>query len=86
MKLRYDFDVQEMGTQYCASTVNVDDFNGAIFFSEVGKTIFEELKVGVEREELIEKLLKKYIGKREEIEAEVDKFLDTLTQNGLLVD
>ena len=73
-----------MGDQFCASPVDINDFNGAIFFSEVGKAVFEELKNHIERDELIERITKKYIGDKAEINAEVDKFIDILKENNLL--
>ena len=84
MKLKYRLIIKQIGDQYSASTSNFEEFNGVIFFSEVGKYILEELEFGITKEELMEKLISRYIGDKAEIEAEVDNFISTLTQNGLL--
>ena len=84
MKLKFDFIIQKMGDQYCASPVDINYFNGVLFFSEVGKTVFEELMIGIEEDELIDKIIKKYIGDKLEIKKEIDKFLNILKENQLL--
>ena len=86
MKLKYKFVIKPIGDQFSASTLNASDFNGVLFFSEVGKYIFEELEFGIEKEELIEKLMRRYEGDAEEIKNEADKFINILKENQLLED
>ncbi len=54
------------------------DFNGVINLNETGAFLFEQLQKGIEKEELVEKMLDEYDVTREKASADIDLFINKL--------
>lgn len=88
MKLKYDFVIQEVGTDYfaVANGESTKEFSNLIKLNSVGKDIFEKLKEDTTIEEVIKFIKDKYDGDDEMIEKSVRSFIDNLSKQNLLTE
>lgn len=80
MKIKDDFALRKVADSYVVVPVNslTLDFNGVINFNETGAFLFEQLQKGIEKEELVEKMLDEYDVTREKASADIDLFINKL--------
>lgn len=85
MRLKYQFQIQEVAGKYCAVVDSEDSsFNGIISMNQICKSVFEMLKEEVTEEEIVEELLKNYEESEKDISEGVRSFLQGLKDNKLL--
>lgn len=86
MKVKDGFILREVAGAYVVVPVGsrADDFNGMIYLNETGAFFWELAQKGAQRDEMVEKCLKEYDADKEQIEEDVDKFINTLKENELL--
>ncbi len=77
MKIKKDFILRKVADSYVVVPVGkmTLDFNGIINLNETGAFLFGLMQKGIEREELIEKLLEEYDVSPEKAAADVDSFI-----------
>ena len=77
MKIKKDFILRKVADSYVVVPVGkmTLDFNGIINLNETGAILFGLMQKGIEREELIEKLLEEYDVSPEKAAADVDSFI-----------
>lgn len=87
MKLKYQLAVQEIAGTYMAVAVGTDarKFNSVINLNETGKEIVELLQQETTVDAMVEVLSRKYEGEENVIRASVEKVIQKLTDEGLLV-
>lgn len=80
MKIKDDFVLRKVADSYVVVPVNslTLDFNGVINLNEIGAFLFEQLQKGIEKEELVEKMLDEYDVTREKASADIDLFINKL--------
>lgn len=80
MKIKDDFVLRKVADFYVVVPVNslTLDFNGVINLNETGAFLFEQLQKGIEKEELVEKMLDEYDVTREKASADIDLFINKL--------
>ncbi|WP_294387016.1 PqqD family protein [uncultured Ruminococcus sp.] len=80
MKIKDDFALRKVADSYVVVPVNslTLDFNGVINLNETGAFLFEQLQIGIEKEELVEKMLDEYDVTREKASADIDLFINKL--------
>lgn len=80
MKVKDDFALRKVADSYVVVPVNslTLDFNGVINLNETGAFLFEQLQKGIEKEELVEKMLDEYDVTREKASADIDLFINKL--------
>ena len=80
MKIKDDFALRKVADSYVVVPVNslTLDFNGVINLNETGAFLFEQLQKGIEKEELVEKMLDEYDVTREKASADIDLFINRL--------
>lgn len=80
MKIKDDFALRKVANSYVVVPVNslTLDFNGVINLNETGAFLFEQLQKGIEKEELVEKMLDEYDVTREKASADIDLFINKL--------
>ena len=89
MRLKYQFVLREVSGQWVAVAVGKDHsyFNGMVKLNATGAFLMELLRgEGRSRSELLEALTERYDVTRERAEENVDSFLQTLRQGGLLAE
>ena len=80
MKIKDDFVLRKVADSYVVVPVNslTLDFNGVINLNETGAFLFEQLQKGIEKEELVEKMLDEYDVTRVKASADIDLFINKL--------
>lgn len=80
MKIKDDFALRKVADSYVVVPVNslTLDFNGVINLNETGAFLFEQLQKGIEKEDLVEKMLDEYDVTREKASADIDLFINKL--------
>jgi reverse gyrase len=80
MKIKDDFVLRKVADSYVVVPVNslTLDFNGVINLNGTGAFLFEQLQKGIEKEELVEKMLDEYDVTREKASADIDLFINKL--------
>ena len=87
MKLKYEFEVMEIGDSPVAVPVGVDSFHGVIHLNESARAIFELLGEETTPEAIVETLSKKYTeSTKEEIAGFVTRYIEKLREAGLLAE
>lgn len=86
MKIKDGFVVREIAGQTIVVALGAAtrDFNGMIKLNETGRTIWELISQGKEREEIIEYFLSEYDIDRASVEKDVDTFINTLQGANIL--
>ena len=85
MKLNYEFSLQEIADKYVAVAKNpvTESVERVFNLNETGALILQALQDGKEVSAVVDLLLSQYDVGTEEAEAEVNAFVDMLTENGL---
>ena len=81
LKIKKGFILRRMGENYIAVTVGAasKEINGMVRLNETGKFLWEQMKDGIEREELIRKMTERFNGLDEKTaEADLDEFLKNI--------
>ena len=87
MKLKYEFSIQEIADKFVAVAKNPETETVGLVFNlnETGALILQALQDGKDVAEIIDLLLAEYDINIQDAEKEVNTFVDTLKNNGLLV-
>lgn len=87
MKLKYEFSIQEVADKFVAVAKNPETETVELVFNlnETGALILQALQDGKDVTEIIDLLLAEYDINIQDAEKEVNTFVDTLKNNGLLV-
>lgn len=87
MKLKYEFSIQEIADKFVAVAKNPETETVELVFNlnETGALILQALQDGKDVAEIIDLLLAEYDINIQDAEKEVNTFVDTLKNNGLLV-
>ncbi len=88
MKINKDLILRKLGNSYCMIATNdlSHKFHGMIRLNETGATLFNLLKEGLSKEEIINKLEKEYQVEKSILTEDIDFLISTLESNGLLDD
>lgn len=80
MKIKNDFVLRKVADSYVVVPVNslTLDFNGVMNLNETGAFLFEQLQNGIEKEELVCKMLDEYDVTEEKASADIDAFINKL--------
>ena len=80
MKIKNDFVLRKVADSYVVVPVNslTLDFNGVMNLNETGAFLFEQLQNGIEKEELVCKMLDEYDDTEEKASADIDAFINKL--------
>lgn len=86
-KLKDGFIIREIGNQIMAVPVGkqTSEIHGMIALSESGKLLWERLQTGASVQELAAVLLENYDVEKEVAEADADKFIKALAEQGALL-
>lgn len=88
MKLKYEFCYQAIGDIYMGVAVGDEaaDFSGTLQLDEVAYDIVSHIKDNISRDELVDEMLEIYDADRKQVGEYVDKVLDYLRTEEILVD
>ena len=81
LKIKKGFILRKMGENYIAVTVGATskEINGMIRLNETGKFLWEQMEDGIEREDLIQKMMQQFNGLDEKTaETDLDEFLKSI--------
>lgn len=80
MKIKNDFVLRKVADSYVVVPVNslTLDFNGVMNLNETGAFLFEQLQNGIEKEQLVCKMLDEYDVTEEKASADIDAFINKL--------
>ena len=80
MKIKNDFVLRKVADSYVVVPVNslTLDFNGVMNLNETGAFLFEQLQNGIEKEELVWKMLDECDVTEEKASADIDAFISKL--------
>lgn len=86
MKIKKGFILRKVGIQYIVAATGTisKEFNGMMRLNESGAFAFKLLQQGVEKEELILRLLEEYDVTEEAARADVERFVGELKEAGAL--
>lgn len=86
MKVKKDFLLKTIAGKSVVIPVRQQavDFSGIIKLSDTGAFLWKILEQGAEKDELVAKLLDKYLVDEETAAADVDRFINKLNEAGLL--
>lgn len=86
MKIKKGFILREVSGSFIVVAVGAasKEFKGLITLNETGAFLWEKLVSGNTKEGLVEALLNEYDAPKDVIEADVDAFLKTITDGGLV--
>lgn len=86
MRIEKEFVLREIAGDYIIIPTGstVLEFNGLITVNEVGVTLWNMLQEEVTMDELVAGILAEYDVSEEVARKDIQEFLDTLTQNGIL--
>jgi len=85
MKIKSDFILREVAGTYVVVPVGkrADEFNGMVNLNETGAFFWKLAEKGCTREEMINVCLDTYNVDQAILERDIDKFIQTLTDNSL---
>ena len=81
LRIKKGFILRKMGENYIAVTVGATskEINGMIRLNETGKFIWEQMKDGIERKDLIREMIERFNGLDEKTaETDLDEFLKSI--------
>ena len=86
MKLKYQFVAQKIDNHMVAVPIGAqsEKFNGMVKLNETGYFVFDRLGDETARDQLIGVMFQQYAATQDQIAADLDSFLDTLRDAGLL--
>ncbi len=87
MKLKYKFVFQPVGDVYVATAVGDDarQFNGMVQLNATGYRIMQLIGEGADHDKIIETMLNEYDVDRDTLVSSVDRIIDSLVQEGVVV-
>lgn len=88
MKLKYDFSIQEVADKYVAVAKNRETETVELVFNlnETGALILKAIQDDKDAPSIVGLLLSKYDVQPQEAETEVNRFIQMLSDNGLLAE
>ncbi|MBP3462723.1 MAG: PqqD family protein [Tyzzerella sp.] len=86
MKIEKEYILREIAGDYIIVPVGAAalEFNGMITVNETGAFLWEKLREGTTREELLHAMLEEYEVSEKEAEADIQEFLQMLQENKIL--
>ena len=86
MKIEKEYILREIAGDYIIVPVGAAalEFNGMITVNETGAFLWEKLREGMTREELLHAMLEEYEVSEKEAEADIQEFLQMLQENKIL--
>ena len=86
MKIEKEYILREIAGDYIIVPVGAAalEFNGMITVNETGAFLWEKLREGTTREELLHARLEEYEVSEKEAEADIQEFLQMLQENKIL--
>ena len=81
LRINKGFILRRMGDNYIAVTVGAasKEINGMVRLNETGKFLWDQMKDGTEREELVQKMMERFSGLDEKTaEADLEEFLKNI--------
>ncbi|MBE6545920.1 MAG: PqqD family protein [Ruminococcaceae bacterium] len=86
MKIKQGFVVREIAGECVVVALGEASkiFNGIIKLNETGKIIWEQLSLGSDKDTVVEKILSEYEVDRATVEADFDRFVETLQGANIL--
>lgn len=88
MRIEKEFILREIAGDYVIIPTGstILEFNGLITVNEVGVTLWNLLQKEVTMEELVAAVVTEYVVEESVAREDIQKFLDTLTKNGILAE
>ena len=83
LKIKNGFILRRIGDKYIAVTVGTvgKEINGMVRLNETGKYLWEKMKEGIEREELVKMMINEFEGlDKRTAESDLDKFLENIQE------
>ena len=86
MKIEKEYILREIAGDYIIVPVRAAalEFNGMITVNETGAFLWEKLREGTTKEELLHAMLEEYEVSEKEAEADIQEFLQMLQENKIL--
>jgi hypothetical protein len=86
MKIEKEYILREIAGDYIIVPVRAAalEFNGMITVNETGAFLWEKLREGTTKEELLHAMLEEYEVSEKEAEADIQEFLQMLQKNKIL--
>lgn len=86
MKIKSGYVLKELGESYIVVPVGdrVKEFNGVVNLNESGAFLWKSSQDEIERDKLIDKLMKEYEIDKETATRGVNKFIETLMEEGFV--
>jgi len=87
MKLKPDFQIVQMADDYMLVPAGdqIDSFNGTVILNEVSAFLLDQLKEDLEKDDLVERLVKEYDVDSATARADVDDAVEKMRQIGILI-
>ena len=87
MKLKPDFQIVQMANDYMLVPTGdeIDTFNGTVILNEVSAFILDQLKEDLEKEDLVERLVKEFDVESATAREDVDAAVEKMKQIGILI-
>ena len=84
MKIKSTYQLREVAGEHMVVSTGADEnaFNGVIMLNGTGAFLWKLLENGAERDELIAEVLNEYEVDEATARADVEKFVEILTENG----
>ena len=85
MKLKYDIAIQEVADKFMAVAKNAEteEVEKVLNLNETGAIILRALQDGADTPAIVSQLLAEYDVSPQEAKAEINNFIDMLTENGI---
>ena len=87
MKLKPDFQIVQMANDYMLVPTGdqIDSFNGTVILNEVSAFMLNQLKEDLEKEDLVERLVKEFDVESATAREDVDVAVEKMKQIGILI-
>ena len=87
MKLKPDFQIVQMANDYMLVPTGdqIDSFNGTVILNEVSAFLLNQLKEDLEKEDLVERLVKEFDVESATARQDVDAAVEKMKQIGILI-
>ena len=87
MKLKPDFQIVQMANDYMLVPTGdqIDSFNGTVILNEVSAFMLNQLKEDLEKEDLVERLVREFNVESATAREDVDVAVEKLKQIGILI-
>ena len=86
MHLKYNFQMMDLHNQTVAVPIDesADGFHGVIKLNKTAAFVFNLLKEDITEEAIVDAMMSKYEGSREQMEADVKTYIAEFEERGLL--